>query len=339
MEYRNFGRTGVKVSPLCIGCMNFGSRTSPEDSYEIIAKSIDDGINFFDTANVYTRGRSEEVVGEGIKRTGKRDRLFLATKVHGPMADDDPNMQGISRRHIIQQCDASLKRLQTDYIDLYQLHRPRSDTAIDESLRALDDLIRAGKVRYIGTSFFLPWKFMESLWVSKELGLNRFVCEQHPYSLLDRRVERELIPLAQTYGIALIPFAPLAGGMLSGKYEIGKPAPEDARFKENDTDWKTPMRSNDRIMNVTAALKEIADAKGVGLAEFSTAWVLNQPGVTSPIIGPRTMAQYESYMKALNISITEEEHKRIDAIVPPDEHVTAYYQREFSNFDPQEYRW
>ncbi len=339
MEYRDFGRTGVKVSPFCMGCMNFGNKTSPEDSYEIIAKAVDDGINFFDTANVYTRGRSEEVVGEGLKRTGKRDRIVLATKVHGTMSDDDPNMQGISRRHIIQQCEASLKRLQTDYIDLYQLHRPQSHVAIDESLRALDDLIRAGKVRYIGTSFFLSWKFMESLWVSKELGLNRFVCEQHPYNLLDRRVERELIPMAQTHGVALIPFAPLAGGMLSGKYEPGKPHPADARFKEDSTDQRITMRSTDAIKETTAALKGISDAKGVSLSAFSTAWVLNQPGITSPIIGPRTLEQYEDYMKALDITITDEEQAEIDAIVTPGEHVTAYYQKEFSDFKPQQYRW
>ena len=173
MEYRSLGRTGVKVSVLCLGCMMFGGKTTPEDSYTIIDRAIDAGINFLDTANVYSRGRSEEVTGEALKRNGKRDRIVLATKVHGVMADDDPNMTGNNRRHIIQQCEASLKRLQTDWIDLYQIHRPQSSVPIDETLRALDDLIRAGKVRYAGTSTFGAWQVMESLWVSQELGLPR----------------------------------------------------------------------------------------------------------------------------------------------------------------------
>ena len=201
MEYRNFGRTGVKVSPLCLGCMMFGGKTDPEESYPIIDRAIDAGINILDVANVYNRGRSEEVTGEALKRNGKRDRIFLATKVHGNMADDDPNAQGNSRRHIIEQCDASLRRLQTDWIDLYQIHRPQSDVPIDETLRALDDLIHAGKVRYIGASTFGAWQFVESLGVAKELGLNRFISEQPPYNILDRRIERELIPMIQTYGV------------------------------------------------------------------------------------------------------------------------------------------
>jgi aryl-alcohol dehydrogenase-like predicted oxidoreductase len=175
MEYRDFGRTGMKVSSLCLGCMNFGRRTTPEDSYPIIDRALDAGINFLDTANVYDRGGSEEITGEALKRNGQRSRVVLATKVHGRMDDDDPNAAGSSRRHIIEQCEASLKRLQTDYIDIYQIHRPRPEIAIDETLRALDDLVRAGKVRYLGTSTFAAWQVVESLWVAKELGLNRFV--------------------------------------------------------------------------------------------------------------------------------------------------------------------
>jgi aryl-alcohol dehydrogenase-like predicted oxidoreductase len=241
MQYRSFGRTGVKVSELCLGCMMFGGKTTPEDSYAIIDKAIEAGINFLDTANVYSRGRSEEVTGEALKRNGKRHQIVLATKVHGTMADDDPNMQGNSRRHIIEQCEASLRRLQTDYIDLYQIHRPQSDIPIDETLRALDDLIRDGKVRYIGTSTFAAWQVMESLWVSKELGLNRFVCEQQPYNILDRRVERELLPMARTYGIATIPWSPLAGGLLTGKYTRNAPPPPDSRFADFESN---PMQNN-----------------------------------------------------------------------------------------------
>src|SRR5690349_17411765 len=173
MEYRPLGRTGVQVTSLCLGCMMFGRRTEAEESTTIIDRALDAGINFLDTANVYARGRSEEITGAALKGNAKRHGVILATKVHGRMADDDPNAFGNRRRHIIEQCEASLRRLQTDYIDLYQLHRPESDTPIDETLRALDDLIRSGKVRYIGTSTFGAWQVVESLWVSKELGLNR----------------------------------------------------------------------------------------------------------------------------------------------------------------------
>ncbi|MGI5916250.1 MAG: aldo/keto reductase, partial [Anaerolineae bacterium] len=204
MEYRNLGRTGVRVSTLCLGCMMFGGRTEEGPSMDIIDRAIDAGINFLDTANVYSRGRSEEVVGRALKRNGKRDRIILATKVHGRMDDDDVNAAGNHRQHIIRQVEESLRRLQTDYIDLYQIHRPSSDVPIDETLRALDDLIRSGKVRYIGTSTYAAWQLMEALMVARELGLNRFVSEQPPYHLLDRRIERELVPFVLTYGTALV---------------------------------------------------------------------------------------------------------------------------------------
>src|ERR1700730_11563449 len=225
MDYRQLGRTGVQVSPLCLGCMMFGRRTSPEDSYAIIDRALDAGLNFLDTANVYARGLSEEITGEALRRNGSRQRVVLATKVHGRMADDDVNALGNSRRHIIAECEASLTRLKTDYIDLYQIHRPASATAIDE-------LIRSGKVRYIGTSTYGAWQVVESLWVSKELGLNRFVTEQPPYNILDRRIERELVPMTQTFGIGLIPWSPIAGGLLSGKYRRGQPLPEGSPFAD-----------------------------------------------------------------------------------------------------------
>ncbi len=340
MKYRLLGRTGLKVSPLTLGCMNFGSKTSPGDAYTIIDRAIGAGINLLDTANVYSRGRSEEITGEGLKRIGKRNQVILATKVHGAMADDDPNMEGISRRHIIEQCDASLKRLQTDYIDLYQLHRPRSEVAIDESLRALDDLVRAGKVRYIGTSFFVSWKLVESLWTAKELNLNRFVTEQPPYSILDRRIERELIPMAQTYGFGLLPFGPLAGGLLTGKYTTTEAtqAPSDSRYADTQN-WRHAMRLRESALQAVEALIPLANAKSITLAEFATAWAMSQPGITSPIIGPRTTDQLESYLNALPVEITEEDNRAVDAIVPPGEQVTAYYQSDFSDFGPQQFRW
>ena len=226
LETRLLGRTGVRVSNLCLGAMMFGMRTELDDSCAIIDRAIERGVNFIDTANVYSRGRSESFTGEALKRNGKRDRVVLATKFHGAMADDDPNMQGASRRHIIAACEASLTRLKTDYIDLYQIHRPRPDTAIDETLRALDDLIHQGKVRYIGTSTFAAWQFVESLWASEKHGLNRFICEQQPYNLLDRRVERELMPMAQTYGVATIPWSPSPAASSPANTSAANPPPK-----------------------------------------------------------------------------------------------------------------
>jgi len=334
MDYRNLGRTGVKVSPLCLGCMMFGGKTSPKDSYAIIDRAIDAGINFLDVANVYNRGRSEEVTGEALKRNGKRDRIFLSTKVHGTMADDDPNAQGNSRRHIIEQCDSSLRRLKTDYIDLYQIHRPQSDTPIDETLRAFDDLIHAGKVRYIGASTFAAWQFTESLWVAKELGLNRFVSEQPPYNILDRRIERELIPMTQTYGVALIPWSPLAGGMLTGKYSKEWKAPGAARYNQAKPLWS--QRLNDAAFIAIEALKPIAEMKACPLSQLSLAWCIQQPGVTSPIVGPRTMAQLEDNLNALDLAITDDDRRSIDTVVPPGSMVSPYYE---ADFGPHLFTW
>lgn len=336
MEYRSLGRTAAKVSPLCLGCMMFGGKTTPEDSYAIIDRAIDAGINFLDTANVYVRGRSEEVTGEALKRNGKRHQVVLATKVHGTMDDEDPNAYGSSRRHIIEQCEASLRRLQTDYIDLYQIHRPRSDTPIDETLRALDDLIRAGKVRYIGTSTFAAWQVMESLWVAKEYGLNRFVSEQPPYHILDRRIERELIPMAQTYGIGLIPWSPLAGGLLTGKYTRENPSPEGARYADVSNNQRFANRKTDAIYDVVEELQPLVKDKGCTMAQFALAWVMHQPGVTSPIIGPRTMAQLEDNLGAFDVTITDEDRAKIDDLVPPGRMVSPFYE---ADFGPHQFRW
>ena len=327
MEYRNFGRTGMKVSPLCLGCMMFGGKTEPEDSYKIIDRAIDAGINFLDTANVYSRGKSEEVTGEALKRNGKRQQMVLATKFHGRMDDDDPNASGSSRRHIIEQCEASLKRLQTDYIDLYQVHRPRSDTPIDETLRALDDLIRSGKVRYVGTSTFAAWQVMESLSVSKELGLNRFVSEQPPYNILDRRIERELLPMAQTFGIGTLPWSPLAGGLLTGKYSSNQPPPSDSRYATQNDRMKA--RYTTASLEVADSLKAYLDEKGIAISQFSIAWTLVHPGVTSPIIGPRTMEQLADNLKALGVEVTEEDMAKVDELVPPGTFVSPFYQADF----------
>ncbi|MDR0360122.1 MAG: aldo/keto reductase [bacterium] len=334
MEYRALGRTGVQVSELCLGCMMFGRRTGAEDSYGIIDRALDAGINFLDTANVYARGQSEEFTGEALRRNGHRARVVLATKVNGPMADDDPNAYGTSRRHIIEQCEASLRRLQTDYVDLYQMHRPRPNIAIDETLRALDDLVRAGKVRYIGTSTFAAWQLVDALWAAKELGLNRFVCEQPPYNILDRRIERELVPMAQTYSFAIIPWGPLGGGMLTGKYERGTAPPEGSRFATGDANLQ--RRFTDRVHDVTDGLRPLASAKGCTLSQLALAWCLHQPGVTSPIIGPRTMDQLTDNLGAVDVELTAGDRACVDELVPPGGMVAPFYE---SAFGPQPHRW
>jgi aryl-alcohol dehydrogenase-like predicted oxidoreductase len=332
MEYRPLGRTGVQVSALCLGCMNFGWGAEEDESIAIIDRAMNAGINFLDTADVYKRGLSETIVGKGLARDGKRDRVFLATKGHNKMADDDPNAWGNHRYHLIKACEDSLRRLQTDHIDLYQIHRPQPGIPIDETLRALDDLIHAGKIRYIGTSTFAAWQIVESLWVSKELGLNRFICEQAPYNLLDRRIERELLPMCQTYGIAVIPWAPIAGGILTGKYNTAGPRPQGSRY-ENEAAFAN--RDNPAALAKVAEYLEFCQQRGYQPSQAALAWCMCREGITSPIIGPRTMEQLEDNLASFDIQLTGEDHKALDAIVSPGEHISVYYQ---AAFGPNE-RW
>lgn len=349
MKYNNLGRTGAKVSQLCLGTMNFGGRTNEVESINIIHHALENGMNFIDTANVYGhdpadfntgRGRSEEIVGKALQQSSKRNQMILATKAYFPMSDD-PNDQGSSRRHLIDQCEASLKRLNTDYIDLYQLHHPSNEIPIDETLRALDDLIRAGKVRYIGTSSFAAWQVMESLWAAKEYGLNRFVCEQPAYNLLDRRIERELVPMAQTYGIAIIPWSPTAGGFLTGQYQRDVSPPSGSRFAEF---WRAAEQHHqtDRAYELLELLETISKEKGCTTYQLALAWVAQQPGITSPIIGPRTMAHLESSLDALDIEITLEDSKRIDAVAAPGRAIVPYYGSDgmaWVTWGPHQFRW
>lgn len=332
MKYTTLGRTGVQVSRLCLGCMNFGGRTNAADAEKIIDHAIDEGINFIDTANVYGhepgnyhegRGRSEQIVGQALQPSSKRSQIVLATKVHYPMYSG-PNGGGNSRRHIMEQCHESLRRLNTDWIDLYQLHAADTAVPIDETLRALDDLVRAGKVRYIGTSGFPAWKLMEALWVAKEYGLNRFISEQPPYHLLDRRIERELLPMAQSYGLGIITWAPLAGGFLTGKYKPDQPVPDDSRFSEF---WQSFGADHYRpsVFEVIEGLTAVAQAKNCSLAQLALAWQLHQPAITAPIIGPRTMAQLEDALGAEAIVLTQEELALIDNIARPTQFTVPYY--------------
>jgi len=326
MDYRALGRTGVQVSELCLGAMMFGGPTGEADSVAIIDRALEAGVNFLDTANVYSRGRSEEVVGAALRANGRRDAVVLASKVHGRMDDDDPSAAGNSRRHITAQCDASLRRLGTDWIDLYQIHRPSPAVPIDETLRALDDLVHAGKIRYIGFSTFAAWQVVESIYVAKELGVNRVVCEQPPYNLLDRRIERELVPVAQTYGLALIPWSPIASGFLTGKYRRDEEHPADSRLARQQGGTR---EYGPQAFDVLDVVEAIAREKGCTPSQLAVAWCAAQPAVTSPIIGPRTMEQLEDNLGSTAVQVTAEDCARLDVVAPPGGSVVGYYQADF----------
>lgn len=322
MEYRNLGRTGVRVSPLCLGTMMFGRSTNEADSIAIIEHALASGINFVDTANGYSQGASEVYTGKALAKSGRRDRVVLATKAFMPMDAEDPNARGLSRRHLVQACEASLGRLGTDWIDLYQMHRPQADIPIDETLRALDDLIRAGKVRYIGTSMFTGWKIVEALWAAKEFGLNRFVCEQSTFHLLDRTAEREVLPAALSFGVGVITWGPLCGGLLTGKYRRDDQSAE-GRWQGGKDNFGRPV--TEAAFDVIEAHVAHAADKGVTPSQLALAWNGSRPGITAPIIGPRTMSQLEDNLGALEVAITSEDEARIDALVAPKSAVMPYY--------------
>src|SRR6201993_3988404 len=292
MEHRKLGATGLSVSPLCLGAMMFGAwgNRDHDDSIAIIHAALDAGINFIDTADVYSRGESEEIVGKALKG-GRRDSVVLATKAHGKMDDEDPNQFGNSRRWLVKELDSSLKRLKTDWIDLYQTHRPEPDTDIDETLGALTDLVRAGKVRYIGSSTFPPSQIVEAQWVAQKRGRERFVSEQPPYSILVRGVENDVLPTCQRHGMAVIPWSPLAGGWLTGRYRKDADAPESTRAQRIPARYDLSLPGTRARPAAADALAKLADEAGMSLIEMALAFVLEHPAVTAPIIGPRTMEQ------------------------------------------------
>jgi len=317
MEYRNLGRTGVKVSPLCLGAMMFGRRgnSDHEDCIRIIHRALDAGINFIDTANVYSSGESEEIVGKALK--GRRDAVVLATKVHGTMGPG-PNDRGNSRVHILREVENSLRRLQTDYIDLYQIHRPDPDAPVEETLRALDDLVHAGKVRYIGSSTYAAWELVESYWVSDRHNLARFECEQPPYSIFVRGIEKDVLPVCAKYGTGVIPWSPLNRGWLAGKYRRGQEIDPQSRVGRNDPFIDSPeSEQGQRKLDLVEELIPMAERLGVTLAQFALAWTLTNPTITAPIIGPRTMEQLENNLGTLDVQIPPEDLRRIDELVPP----------------------
>lgn len=313
MEHRLLGRTGVRVSPLCLGAMNLGGPTPDDEGIRIVHAALDAGINIVDTANVYHDGASETLLGKAL--ADRRDRVVLATKVHGRMGPG-PNDAGNSRLHILRACEASLRRLGTDYIDLYQVHRPSPEIPVEETLEALTDLVRAGKVRYIGCSTHPAWMVMEALATSERRGLARYVSEQPPYNLLDRRIENELIPLAQRYGLALLPWAPLAQGVLAGRYPAGTALPDDSRAARQPGSIYAE-RVTARGIEAGARFSALAEAMGRTPGQLALLWCKDQPGVTAPIVGPRTLAQLESLLPVLEMSLTTEERGACDTINGP----------------------
>ena len=316
MDYRTLGRTGVKVSPLCLGAMMFGAwgNTDHEESVRIIHRALAAGVNFIDTADVYSRGESEEIVAKAL--AGRRDEVVLATKVHGAMGDG-PNEAGNSRRWIIEECENSLRRLGTDWIDLYQIHRFDEDTDHDETLGALTDLVQAGKVRYIGSSTYPPSEIVTAQWAAEKRGHARFVCEQPPYSMLVRGVESEVLPLCEQYGMGVIPWSPLAGGWLSGRWRKGQAPPESTRATRIPQRYDLSLPENQRKLDAADALAQLASDAGISLIHLALAFVLQHPGVTAPIIGPRTMEQLDSQLGAVDVQLDAAILDRIDEIVPP----------------------
>ena len=317
MEQRYLGRTGVPVSKLCLGAMMFGAWGEPNhtESIRIIHAALDAGIDFIDTADVYSAGESEQIVGKALA-DGKRDRVFLATKVGFPMGDD-PHQRGASRRRVIRGVEDSLRRLNTDWIDLYQIHRPDPNTDIDETLAALTDLVAQGKIRYFGHSTFAASQIVEAQWTARERGRLPFRCEQPPYSILTRGIEHDVLPTCEAYGLGVIPYSPLAGGWLSGRYrkQTTVEGPHSTARPQVRFDLDDP--ANQRKLDAAEELAQLADEAGITLIELALAFVLNHPAVTAPIIGPRTMQHLESQLTAAEVTLSGDVLDGIDQIVAP----------------------
>jgi aryl-alcohol dehydrogenase-like predicted oxidoreductase len=322
MEYRTLGRTGVKVSPLALGTDNFANPTPEAESIEIINRALAAGINLIDTSNSYAKGESERIIGRALAENGRRDEVIIATKAHYPTGPG-PNDRGNSRLHLIKACEDSLRRLQTDHIDLYQLHRPVFDIPIDETLGALTDLVRQGKVRYIGSSTTPAWKVLEGVLTSELKGYVRFVSEQPPYNLLDRRIENELVPMCQAHGLGLISWSPLAMGILAGRYPKGEAHPAESRATLRGGIYAE--RVTPRAVEVGHEFGQLARQHGYDPAQLATLWVKDQPGITAPLIGPRTLEQLEHFLPVLELSLPDEVRTACDALVPPGSAVANFH--------------
>jgi aryl-alcohol dehydrogenase-like predicted oxidoreductase len=324
MDHRTLGRTGMQVSRLCLGSMMFGAWGEPDHdvSIGIIHRALDAGINFIDTADIYSQGESEIIVGKALSQ-GRRDDVILATKFHGQMdvapgeKGGDPNHRGNSRRWIVKELENSLRRLGTDWIDLYQVHRPEPETEVGETLAALTDLQREGKIRAFGSSTFPAHEMVEAQWVAERRGLSRFVTEQPPYSILVRGIEADVLPVAQQHDMGVIPWSPLAGGWLTGKYRKGQEAPTSHRNQWTPERYDTSDPAKAAKLDAADALAQLAEEAGITLVHMAIAFVLQHPAVTAPIVGPRTMEQLETQLGAVDVRLTPDVLDRIDEIVPP----------------------
>ena len=319
MPRRPFGRTGVDIAPLVLGAMNFGDPTPPAESAIMLDRAIDAGITLVDTADVY--GDSEQVVGDALAASGRRDEVLLATKVGLPRGDAPPG-HWHRREHIVASCERSLRRLRTDRIDLYQLHRPSDVVPLEETIGVLGELVEAGKVRWIGSSTFPAWMVMDELAFARASDLPRFVSEQPPYNLLDRRIENELLPLADRYGLAVLPWSPIGGGVLSGRYDSVDQLPEGSRAA------RLPL-TRDRVtgpgLEVAAAVAELARARGLTTSQLALLWVKEQPGVTAPIVGPRTVEQLEDALAVLDRGLDDDARAACDVLVHPGNAVVDFH--------------
>ncbi len=314
MDYRRLGRSGLRIAPLALGTDNFANPTPEDVCARMIDMALDAGLNLIDTSNSYANGEAERIIGRALKSSGRRERALIATKAFYPTSDD-VNARGGSRRHLIQACEDSLRRLQTDYIDLYQTHRPDFDTPLDETLRALDDLVSQGKVRYIGSSTAPAWFVLESVLTSAHKNYAGIISEQSPYHLLDRRIEIELLPMCRRHGVGVLAWSPLAMGMLAGRYADGAPPPPDSRVA---------LRGGIYAERVTEAgiaagnrFAALARAAGLDPAQAAVAWVKDRPGISAPIIGPRTPAQLAGVLPAAELTLSAEFRAACDALVPP----------------------
>jgi aryl-alcohol dehydrogenase-like predicted oxidoreductase len=323
MEYRFLGRTGVRVSEICLGAMMFGAwgNTDHDDSIRIVHAALDAGVNFVDTADVYSAGESEEILAKALR--GRRDDVVLASKCHNPMGDE-VNHQGSSRRWIIKSCEDSLRRLGTDHIDLYQIHRLDTHADHDETLGALTDLVHAGKVRYLGSSTYPVSAIVEAQWVAERRGRERFVCEQPPYSLLYRGIETDMLPTCDRYGMGVMCWGPLGGGWLSGRWRKGAVEMESSRANRIPTRYDLTKPANQRKLDATEEFTLLAEEAGLSLIHLALAFVANHPAVTSVIIGPRTMEHLESQIGAAGVRLSEDVLDRIDKIVPPGTDINSW---------------
>ena len=322
MEYRMLGRTGVRVSPLALGTANFADPTPEDESARIIDAAIDAGINLIDTGDTYANGESERIIGRALKANGRRDEVLVATKMFFPMGPG-PNDRDTTYLNVIRACEASLRRLQIEHIDLFQMHRPSEIVPVDETLRALDHLVRQGMVRYVGCSTHPAWKVMEALMVSERHGFVRYVSEQPPYNLLDRRIENELVPMCQDHGLAIFPWSPMGMGILAGRYTDAKRPPADSRATLRGGIYE--RRVTDRGVAVGKRFAELADATGLSAAQLAITWVKSQPGITAPLVGPRTVEQLEHLLPAMEATLEDDVRAACDELVPPGSVVANFH--------------